>query len=56
MLKGRPDLARQQLQVIQSLCGNQMRGVLDLAAAIDRHPNLIRRACGGDYQRRCDTR
>lgn len=38
MLKGRPDLARQQLQVIQSLCGTGCEEYRDLAAAIDRHP------------------
>ncbi|HGM5808469.1 TPA: tetratricopeptide repeat protein [Serratia marcescens] len=38
MLKGRPDLARQQLQVIQSLCGTGCEEYRDLAAAIDHQP------------------
>ena len=38
MLKGRPDLARQQLLVIQSLCGTGCEEYRDLAAAIDHQP------------------
>ncbi|OMQ23528.1 tetratricopeptide repeat protein [Serratia oryzae] len=38
MIKGRPDLAKQQLTVIKSLCGTGCEEYRDLAAAIDHHP------------------
>ncbi len=38
MIKGRPDLAKQQLTVIKSLCGTECEEYRDLAAAIDNHP------------------
>lgn len=38
MVKGRPDLAKEQLTVIQSLCGTGCEEYRDLAAAIDHHP------------------
>lgn len=38
MIKGRPDLAKQQLTVIKSLCGTDCEEYRDLAAAIDHHP------------------
>ncbi|CAI1017805.1 Predicted O-linked N-acetylglucosamine transferase, SPINDLY family [Serratia liquefaciens] len=38
MIKGRQDLAKEQLKVIQSLCGTGCEEYRDLAAAIDHHP------------------
>lgn len=38
MIKNRPDLAREQLAVIKTLCGTSCEEYRDLAAAIDGHP------------------
>ncbi|WP_410016642.1 tetratricopeptide repeat protein [Sodalis sp. C49] len=40
MIKGRPDLAREQLATIKTLCGTGCEEYRDLAAAIDGHPEL----------------
>ncbi|WBM69718.1 tetratricopeptide repeat protein [Buttiauxella sp. WJP83] len=38
MIKNRPDLAREQLAAIKSLCGTSCEEYRDLSAAIDGHP------------------
>lgn len=38
MVKGRPDLAKDQLKVIASICGQSCEEYRDLQAAIDGHP------------------
>jgi tetratricopeptide (TPR) repeat protein len=38
MIKGRPDLAKEQLSVIKTLCGTECEEYRDLAAAIDHRP------------------
>lgn len=40
MIKGRPDLAREQLITIKSLCGTGCDEYRDLSAAINGHPEL----------------
>ncbi|MGB7800918.1 tetratricopeptide repeat protein [Buttiauxella sp.] len=38
MIKNRPDLAREQLAAIKTLCGTRCEEYRDLSAAIDGHP------------------
>ncbi|NDL63897.1 tetratricopeptide repeat protein [Acerihabitans arboris] len=38
MIKGRPDLAREQLATIKTLCGTSCEEYRDLSAAINGHP------------------
>jgi hypothetical protein len=38
MVKGRPDLAKEQLKVIAGICGQDCEEYRDLQAAIDGHP------------------
>lgn len=38
MVKGRPDLAKEQLKVIAGICGQNCEEYRDLQAAIDGHP------------------
>src|SRR5690606_40361574 len=38
MVKGRPDLAKEQLKVIAGICGQDCEEYRDLRAAIDGHP------------------
>lgn len=38
MVKGRPDLAKEQLKVIADICGQNCEEYRDLQAAIDGHP------------------
>jgi len=38
MIKGRPDLAREQLKTIAGLCGTKCEEYRDLASAINGHP------------------
>lgn len=38
MVKGRPDLAKEQLKVIAGICGQSCEEYRDLQAAINGHP------------------
>mgnify|MGYP002677761476 CR=1 FL=1 len=38
MVKGRPDLAKEQLKVIAGICGHSCEEYRDLQAAINGHP------------------
>lgn len=38
MVKGRPDLAKEQLQVIAGICGQHCEEYRDLQSAINGHP------------------
>lgn len=40
MIKGRPDLAREQLKTIAGICGTDCEEYRDLQAAINGHPEV----------------